>query len=64
MPLMRKERKSEYEHWPTGTPDRDPSEGQIELEKLRQLEGLKWAVHDLADELRAIHRRQSPRRPW
>ena len=60
MPLVRKERKSEYEDWPKGTLAASPA--RIELEKLRQLEEMKWLLDDLVDELREIRRQQPPRR--
>ena len=64
MSLMRKERKSEYEHWtvgPGGAPvDEAVDPERIELEKLRQLEALKWVLEDLVDELREIRNRLPP----
>lgn len=59
---MRKERKSEYENW-TGDPFQEDavSAGTVELEKLRQLEALKWTLEDLVDELREIRNQLSPR---
>jgi len=62
---MRKDRKSAYEHWIVGpvtaTANQSVSLGGVELEKLRQLEAMKWVFEDILDELREIRRRHSPR---
>ena len=58
MSLMRKERKSAYEHWPNGTTTVSPAREQVELEKLRQMEQIKWVLEDLVDELREIRRQR------
>lgn len=66
MSLMSKERTSKYEHWTVGSGRAPADEAvvleRIELEKLRQLEQMKWLLDDLVDELRAIRRERSPRR--
>ena len=67
MSSMRKERKSEYEKWLTFLPVGGPepvsiSLEAIELEKLRQLEQMKWLLDDLVDELRHLRKERSDRR--
>ncbi|MCK4306395.1 MAG: hypothetical protein KAY24_19290 [Candidatus Eisenbacteria sp.] len=48
--------------WPRGITTINPSTEHIELEKLRQLEALKWVLEDLADELREIRMQRHRRR--